>query len=104
VSDPDPNAGPGGDTTGQRPPHRGGLALQEDETGYLTAGRDHLYVLDLATGRAELITPGEYDEAVPAGRRTAVDRVREPPPRRIDRDDNYDLYVVDAVGGARPAS
>ena len=106
VSDPEPNAGPpGGDTTGHRPRPIvvDRWRFKEDETGYLTAGRDHLHVLDLASRRAELITPGAYDEAAPAwspdGRSIAfVSRRRA----EFDRDDNYDLYVVDAVAGAAP--
>jgi dipeptidyl aminopeptidase/acylaminoacyl peptidase len=106
VSDPEPDAGPpGGDTTLQRPRpivvNR--WRFKEDETGYLTEGRDHLYLLDVATRQAELLTPGEYDEAAPSwspsGRSIAfVSRRRA----EFDRDDNYDLYVVDAVPGASP--
>ena len=71
--------------------------------GFLGAQRDHLYLFDLATRRAELVTPGPYDETMPSwspdGRRIAFVSRRRP---EFDRSDNWDLYVVDAKPGAEP--
>ncbi|HYC33518.1 MAG TPA: hypothetical protein VEB59_14615, partial [Gemmatimonadales bacterium] len=105
VSDPDPHAPAPGDTAEARPRPIvvDRWRFKEDETGYLTRLRDHLYVHDLAARRADLVTPGEYDEAAPSwspdGRSIAFVSRRRPD---FDRDDNYDLYVVDAAPGAEP--
>jgi Tol biopolymer transport system component len=105
VSDPDPAAPAPGDTAEAKPQPIvvDRWRFKEDETGYLTTLRDHLYVYDLAARRADLITPGEYDEVMPSwspdGRSIAFVSRRRP---EWDRDDNFDLYVVDAVAGASP--
>ncbi len=39
--------------------------FKEDGTGYLRHLRDHLYLFDLETAKAELLTPGDYDEFAP---------------------------------------
>lgn len=75
--------------------------FKKDEEGYLTKLRAHLYVLDLATRKATLLTPGDYDEALPAwspDNATIVfvsKRGIDP-----DRHDNYDLYLIEAQAGA----
>jgi dipeptidyl aminopeptidase/acylaminoacyl peptidase len=106
VSDPDPNVlAEGQDSSRHRPQPIvvDRYVFKEDETGYLGAGRDHLYLLDLRTRRPELLTPGGYDEAAPAwspdGRSIAFVSRRRPD---FDRNDNFDLYVVDASPGASP--
>ena len=40
--------------------------FREDGTGYLDQRRKHLYVLDLASGKVDLLTPGAHDEQLPA--------------------------------------
>jgi dipeptidyl aminopeptidase/acylaminoacyl peptidase len=40
--------------------------FKEDVTGYLTNERHHLYVVDVATHAAQLLTPGAHDEWFPA--------------------------------------
>jgi Tol biopolymer transport system component len=40
--------------------------FKEDVTGYLTARRKHLYVIDVASGTATLLTPGAHDEQLPS--------------------------------------
>ena len=77
--------------------------FKEDETGYLDRRRDHLYLFELATRKAQILTPGTYYEQAPAwspdGRSIAFVSKRRPD---FDRTDNWDLYVVDATPGARP--
>jgi dipeptidyl aminopeptidase/acylaminoacyl peptidase len=77
--------------------------FKEDETGYLGKQRDHLYVFDLATRKAELLTPGDYNEVAPSwspdGRQIAFVSKRR---AEFDRTDNWDLYVVEARSGAAP--
>lgn len=77
--------------------------FKADETGYLDRRRDHLYLFDVATRKAAILTPGEYNEQLPAwspdGRAIAFVSKRR---AEFDRTDNWDLYVVDASPGARP--
>lgn len=75
--------------------------FKEDGIGYLGSRRRHLYLFDLASGRADLLTPGNHDEHLPAwspdGRQIAyVSRREEEPDRHL----NYDLYIVEARAGA----
>ncbi len=77
--------------------------FKEDEIGYLGKRRQHLYVVDLAARKAEPLTSGATDEALPAwspdGASIAFVTKRGPDP---DRNDNWDLYVIAAKAGATP--
>jgi len=77
--------------------------FKEDETGYLDHRRDHLYLFDLTSRKAEILTPGDYNEAAPAwspdSRSIAFVSKRRP---EFDRTNNWDLYVVEANAGASP--
>jgi dipeptidyl aminopeptidase/acylaminoacyl peptidase len=77
--------------------------FKQDEEGYLTKLRRHLYLLDVGTHKVDPLTTGVYDEAMPNwspdGKQIVFVSKRSPDP---DRDDNYDLYVVDARPGAAP--
>jgi dipeptidyl aminopeptidase/acylaminoacyl peptidase len=105
ASDPPADSLPGGDSTGRRPKPIvvDRFVFKYDGEGFLGEQRDHLYLFDLATRRAELVTPGPYDETMPSwspdGRRIAFVSRRRP---EFDRSDNWDLYVVDAKPGAEP--
>jgi dipeptidyl aminopeptidase/acylaminoacyl peptidase len=76
--------------------------FKEDETGYLDQRRSHLYIFDLASRKAELITAGAYNEVMPAwapdGKSIAFVSKRG---ADLDRTNNWDLYVVAAAPGAR---
>jgi dipeptidyl aminopeptidase/acylaminoacyl peptidase len=106
VSDPDPDSAAVSPDTTQRT-HRpiviDRFQFKEDDTGYLDARRDHLYLFDIAGRKAEILTPGPYNELAPAwspdGRAIAFVSKRRP---EFDRTDNWDLYVVEARGGASP--
>jgi dipeptidyl aminopeptidase/acylaminoacyl peptidase len=104
ASDPDSEAPVPGDTTKRtKPIVIDRFQFKEDETGYLTDKRDHLYLFDLASRKAELLIPGGYDEMAPSwspdGRSIAfVSKRRDDP----DRTDNYDIWVAEAKSGAQP--
>jgi dipeptidyl aminopeptidase/acylaminoacyl peptidase len=75
--------------------------FKEDRTGYLGARRSHLYVLELESRKAWILTPGRANEALPSwspdGTRIAFVSKRQPD---IDRTDNWDLFVAEAREGA----
>jgi dipeptidyl aminopeptidase/acylaminoacyl peptidase len=77
--------------------------FKKDETGYLDERRDHLYLLELSSRKAELLTPGEYMEQAPAwspdGRSIAFVSKRR---SEFDRTNDWDIYVIDAAPGSSP--
>ncbi len=76
--------------------------FKEDGAGYLGDRRKHLYLFDIASGKAELLTPGAHDEQLPAwspdGRTIAYVTKRGADP---DRHLNYDIYLIEAKAGAK---
>lgn len=55
--------------------------FKEDETGYLDQRRDHLYLFDPSSQKAEILTPGEYNETAPSwspDSRSIADRIVTP--------------------------
>lgn len=77
--------------------------FKEDGTGYLGDQRQHLYVFDLATRKAEVLTAGRFDEGWPAwspdGKHIAFYSKRDGDP---DRHNEFGLYVIAAETGAEP--
>ncbi|MEP6551325.1 MAG: DPP IV N-terminal domain-containing protein, partial [Gemmatimonadales bacterium] len=107
VSDPDPDSTASSrDTTHKNTPRPivlNRFQFKKDETGYLDDRRDHLYLFDLSTRKADILTPGEYNETAPSwspdSRSIAFVSKRRP---EFDRTNNWDLYVMEARAGASP--
>jgi dipeptidyl aminopeptidase/acylaminoacyl peptidase len=75
--------------------------FKQDIDGYLNKQRQHLYVFEVASRKLINLTPGAYDEYLPAwspnGQQLVFSSKRGPDP---DRHDNFDLYLIDAKAGA----
>jgi dipeptidyl aminopeptidase/acylaminoacyl peptidase len=109
VQDPDPDAAAPEREKGKdkekkpRPIVIDRFQFKQDEEGYLRHQRRHLYLFDLAARADALLTPGDFDELLPAwspdGRSLAFVSKRGPDP---DSHDNWDLFLVEARAGASP--
>jgi dipeptidyl aminopeptidase/acylaminoacyl peptidase len=77
--------------------------FMEDVTGYLTTIHQHLYLLDVASRKADILTPGNTSEGLPAwshdGKWIAFVSKRHP---NGDRDNNFGLFTIAAQKGAQP--
>lgn len=106
VADPDSEAIAAKDKTEKKTPKPiviDRYQFKKDEAGYLRHWRQHLYVFDLATRQATLLTPGDDDEYLPAWSpdNSALVFVSKRG-ADSDRDDNYDLYTIPAHASATP--
>lgn len=107
AKDPDPECGgsPGEDKAEKktkRPIVIDRFQFKEDEEGYLDARRKHVWLVDLARRKPEALTPGSFNEDLPAwspdGSRLAYVTKRGPD---FDRHDDWDVWVIEARPGAR---
>jgi dipeptidyl aminopeptidase/acylaminoacyl peptidase len=105
IRDPDPECtdpSAGSEKKTRKPIAIDRYRFKDDEEGYLTTRRKHLYVLDVATKKLELLLPGDHDEQLPTwspdGTRIAYSAKRGADP---DRTDNWDVFVIDAHPGAK---
>jgi dipeptidyl aminopeptidase/acylaminoacyl peptidase len=104
VADPDPDKPAEGEKhKTQKPIVLDRYYFKEDKIGYLRALRNHLYLLDVSSRKPDLLTPGNHDETQPAWSPDSNSIVfvtkRD---GDFDRNENWDLYVVDAKVGAQP--
>ena len=77
--------------------------FKADGDGFLRGGRSHLYLFDLDSKKAEILTPGNFDEESPAwspdGKQIAF--IRRHGDGDIDKMPNHDVFVIDARTGAQ---
>ena len=102
VADEDPNRPKGEkDKKTPKPMVIDRYQFKQDKAGYLLNLREHLYVFDLASRKSEILTPGNYYEAMPAwsadSSQIAFVSKRLP---EFDRSSNYELFAVEARAGS----
>jgi len=77
--------------------------FKRDGDGYLGHRRSHLHIVDVPGGKTVQVTSGDYDDSTPRwspdGTRLAFVSSRE---GDSDRENNSDIYIVDAREGASP--
>ena len=77
--------------------------FMQDVDGYLTDRHQHLYLLDVASHAADVLTPGNYSEGMiawsPDSKTIAFLSKRHP---NADRDNNWGLFTIAARKGAQP--
>jgi dipeptidyl aminopeptidase/acylaminoacyl peptidase len=79
--------------------------FKQDVSGYLRNERTHLYLFDVATKKADVLTPGTlYDEESPVWSPdgTQIAFVSKRGTGDLDRHENTDIWVIDAKPGAQP--
>ncbi len=79
-------------------------SFKRDVDGFLRGERTHLYLFDVAAKKAEILTPGNFNEESPAwspdGSQIAF--IRRHGDGDVDKAPNFDLFVVEAKTGAAP--
>jgi dipeptidyl aminopeptidase/acylaminoacyl peptidase len=103
ITDPDPDTTPGREKKTPKPLEIDRWDFKRDYAGYLNRRRDHLYLFEIATRKLEQITSGDHDDVGPSwspdGSKIVFASKRAP---GSDRNDNWDLYLIDAKAGAEP--
>jgi dipeptidyl aminopeptidase/acylaminoacyl peptidase len=113
VNDPDPSDKPEDETDDKKPEAEKKTPkpividrywFKADGDGFLRGERSHVYLFDVAARKAEILTPGAFDEESPAwspdGQQIAF--IRRHGEGDVDKRPNRDLFVVEARAGAQP--
>jgi dipeptidyl aminopeptidase/acylaminoacyl peptidase len=109
VEDPDPDAASSDDEGKKKKKTKKPIVIdryqfKQDVNGYLGKLRNHIYLLDLATRKAEQLTSGDFDEGAPAfspdGKTIAF--VSKRGAADPDRTDAWQIFVIEARSGASP--
>lgn len=78
--------------------------FKADGDGFLRGERSHLYLFDIESRKAQILTPGRFEEESPAwspdGSRIAF--IRTHGEGDVDKHPDRDLFVIDAKPGAQP--
>ena len=95
------------DTTAGKPPKPivvDRYSFKSDSGGYLRGERTHLYLFDVAAKKAEILTPGTFDETSPAwspdGRQIAF--IRRHGEGDVDKVPSSDVFLIEPRAGATP--
>jgi dipeptidyl aminopeptidase/acylaminoacyl peptidase len=113
VTDPDPSVPPEDDKSAEsdkdkkKPPPPiviDRYHFKEDVSGYLRGERSHLYLFDVSSRKADILTPGRFNDEAPVWSPdgTKIAFVSKRGDGDLDRTGNTDLYVIDARAGATP--
>ena len=78
--------------------------FKADGDGFLRGERSHVYLFDVAAKKAEILTPGAFNESAPSwspdGSRIAF--IRRHGDGDVDKMPNQDVFVIEARAGAQP--
>jgi dipeptidyl aminopeptidase/acylaminoacyl peptidase len=112
VNDPDPKDPPDDDKVKDGPAKTpkpivvDRYRFKSDSGGYLRGERTHLYLFNIAAKKAEILTPGAFDETSPDwspnSSQIAFIRRHRDEGADVDKLPNSDLFVIDARSGASP--
>jgi dipeptidyl aminopeptidase/acylaminoacyl peptidase len=75
--------------------------FKQDGDGYLQRLRDHLYLFAVATGKSDILTPGDFDEALPRGRLTGRSSRSQPSAAAIPTATRTPISISSSPGRER---